>query len=339
MTRVLFFSCAGWLLVCSSALAQINAGGPIVQPGVSGPPPGGQAAIAPAMPQPPEWAGRMSPEEAKWIDDVLRFWETRSDKVKLFECKFQRWDYDGGFVDPAGKRHSRSYAEGVIKYAQPDKGLYRVEKLILVQPPAQAGQPPQQVVQNPDLGEHWICDGTKVYAFEANKKQVTVNPLPVEMQGKAIADGPLPFMFGAKAQTIQARYWIHGLTGGPENKYWLEAVPKSRQDAQNFKQVRIILDKQDFLPESLEIFAPNFDPPRNDARQTYVFSSREAKEQKNINELIAGGLDPFGLFQREFFNPKIPAGWKLVDMSKIPAGPPPQQAGPAPPQRGAGGIR
>src|SRR5688500_17558273 len=121
MTRVLFFCCAGWLFVCSSALvcvpamAQINAGGPIVQPGAAGPGPvgpvpGGQAPIAPAMPQPPEWAGRMSAEEIKWIDDVLRFWETRSDKVKLFECKFQRWDYDGGFVDPAGKRHSRSYA-------------------------------------------------------------------------------------------------------------------------------------------------------------------------------------------------------------------------------------
>ena len=71
---------------------------PIGQPGVAGPGPAVQPAIAPAMPQPPEWAGRMSPEEQKWIDDVLTYWEARSDKVKLYECKFQRWDYDGGFA-------------------------------------------------------------------------------------------------------------------------------------------------------------------------------------------------------------------------------------------------
>jgi TIGR03009 family protein len=286
----------------------------------------------------------MSPEEIKWIDDVLRFWEARSDKVKMFECEFQRWDYDGGFVDAVGKRHVRSYSKGVVKYAQPDKGLYRVEKLVLVQPPAQPGQPPQQLEQNPDLGEHWICDGEKVYSFEANKKQVTVNPLPAEMRGKAIADGPLPFMFGAKAETIKARYWIRGLVAEPgdkskENKYWLEAVPKSRQDAQNFKQVRIVLDKQDFLPESLEIFAPNFDPPRNDARQTYLFSKREARDDATLADMVKQGLDPFGLIRREFFEPKIPFGWKKVvqGTGQIPAGPPPQQA--TPPQRQPGGIR
>jgi TIGR03009 family protein len=332
MTRVLFvFSLLG-LFAQSSALAQVGAG-PIVQPGPGGPPSAGPAAVAAAIPQPPEWANQMRPEEIKWIDDVLRFWEARSDKIKLFECKFQRWDYDGGYVNAAGVRQPRSFSEGVIKYAQPDKGLYRVEKLVLVQPPAQPDQKPQYLEQSADLGEHWICDGQKVFSFEANKKQVTVNPLPPEMQGKAIADGPLPFMFGAKAETIKARYWIRNLPNGPAGKYWLEAIPKSRQDAQNFKQVRIILEQQDFLPESLEIFAPNFNPPQNDARQTYVFSNREAKDDATIKDLVTRGLDPFGLIRRDFFNPKIPLGWKLVDMAQVQAGPPPQQAGPVPPQR------
>src|SRR5262245_6669212 len=86
---------------------------PIVQPGGVAP---GPQPIAPAMPQQPEWAAKMTVDEQKWIDDVLRFWESRSDKVKLFECKFQRWDHDGGFADANGKWHPRTYAEGVIKY-------------------------------------------------------------------------------------------------------------------------------------------------------------------------------------------------------------------------------
>lgn len=316
---------------------------PIIEPGAAAQNRGVQP-VLPPMPQPPEWAARMTPEEQKWIDDVLRFWETTSGKVKLFECKFQKWDYENGWLNPAnGQRRERTYAEGTIKYAQPDKGLFRVEKLVSVLPPNQAGGEPQLVLQNPELGEHWICDGQKVYSFEANKKQVTVTELPPQMRGQAIADGPLPFMFGARAETIKARYWVHGLPDGPKGKYWLEAAPKSREDAQNFKSIRIILDQQDFLPESLQIFAPNYDPPRNDARQSYVFSKRDAKDAESFNNLIAKGLDPFGLIRRDFFDPRIPAGWKKVEQNaagNVPAGPPPpQQAGAAPAVRSLGTVR
>jgi TIGR03009 family protein len=342
MTRLPLFGLCCLIFVCPSfAVAQV-----ITQPAAARPAAGaapGQVAqpVAPAMSQPPEWTARMSVEEQKWIEQVLQYWEGRSDKVRLFECKFQRWDYDGGFVDANQRRHPRTYAEGAIKYAQPDKGLYRVEKLVSILPPANPGDKPQEVVQNPDVGEHWICDGEKVYSFEANKKQVTVTPLPPEMQGKAIADGPLPFMFGAKAPTIQARYWIHEVPASPtekkKGKYWLEAVPKSRQDAQNFKLVRIVLDEKDFLPESLEIFAPNFNPPQNDARQTYVFSNRVVKDEATIKDMVTKGLDPFGILRRDFFDPRIPAGWRKVTQdssANVPIGPPPpQQAGPAPPPR------
>jgi TIGR03009 family protein len=313
---------------------------PIVEPAV---PRGGPAAvpqpgIAPVAPQVPEWAGRMTAEENKWVDDVLKYWEARSDKVKLFECKFQRWDYDGGFIGPNQQRQPRTYSEGAIKYAQPDKGLFKIEKLVSVLPGANGG-PPQNIPQNPELGEHWICDGKKIISFEANKKQVVETQLPPEMQGRAITDGPLPFMFGARAETIKARYWVRGLPNGPEKKYWLEAVPKSREDAQNFKQVRIVLDQQDYLPESLEIFSPNYNPPQNDARQTYRFTERAAKDAANLADLVKLGLDPLKFWNREFFNPAIPTGWKKVVQDpggNIPA-PPPQQAGaPAAPQKPSG---
>jgi len=348
MTRLtIACTCLFFLAGHLSALAQTIAQPRAVQPSAAqsaaggvAPGPAPQSAVAPAVPQAPPWAAQMSIEESKWIDSVLRYWESRSDKVNLFECRFQRWDYDGGFVDADQKRHPRTYAEGTIKYQQPDKGLYHIEKLVSVMPPDMPGGKPQEVVQNPDVGEHWICDGEKVYSFEANKKQVTVTPLPPEMRGKAIADGPLPFMFGAKAETIKARYWIHEVPARPaekkKGKYWLEAVPKSRQDAQNFKQVRIVLDELDYLPESLEIFAPNYDPPRNDARQTYVFSQRLAKDDATIKDMIRQGLDPLGLFRRDFFDPRIPIGWKKVVQDGVPlpqqATPPPQQASPPPRQ-------
>jgi TIGR03009 family protein len=317
-------------------------------------PGGGPGAAAPTAPLQPEWVARMTLAEQQWVDEVLRYWEARSEKVKLFECRFQRWDYEGGPAEVEQgrvvRRHPRTYAEGTIKYAQPDKGLYRVEKLAIASVTEEGGKP-QYVAQNPELGEHWICDGEKIYSFEASKKQVTVTPLPPELRGQAIVDGPLPFLFGAKAETIKARYWVRGLVPAPddkskENKYWLEAVPKSRQDAQNFKAVRIVLDKEQFLPESLEIFAPHYDPPRNDARQTYLFSKRQVKDANTIADSLRQGLDPLGLFTRDFYEVRIPLGWKKVEQREPAAvGPPaaspvvvPQQAQGAPPASRQGAV-
>jgi len=322
----------------STPIRPASGNGPIVEPagpapGAAGPQVAGpQTPIAP-IPMQPEWVAKMSPAEQKWVDDVLQYWETSSEKIKLFECKFERWDYDGGFLGPDGKWQCRTYATGIIKYGQPDKGLYKVDKLILNQPGA-PGQKPQQIEQNPELGEHWICNGKEVWSFEANKKQVSITPLPPQMQGKAIADGPLPFMFGAKAQTIKARYWVRNVEGAPSGKYKLEAVPKSRDDAQNFKHVRITLDQGDFLPEVLEIFGPNYNPPQNDSRQTYVFTDRNTKNAANIAELIAKKVDVLGVFNRDFFEPRIPLGWQKVvqgGQGNIPAGPPQQARPPAPP--------
>jgi len=306
---------------------------PVAQPGAAvgqggrAPIPAGRAPqnlppaqVAPA-PQPPPWAQQMTPEQAAWLDQFLGFWETRSNKVKTFECKFQCWKYDT--FAPPGVPHV--YTEGSVKYAQPDKGLYRVEKLSTYQPPP--ANPPH-AVQDPTLGEHWVCDGKQIFQFDAPARKVVVLPLPVEMQGKAIADGPLPFMFGAKSETIKARYWVRGLQGDP-GKYLLEAVPKSRQDAQNFKKVIIQLDEKTYLPDMLQVFEPNSDE-KNQYRKTYKFVDQKTTDDKMT---LADFAKFFDVFRREFYEPRIPQGWKkevqsdLVQVMNPPvSGRPPQEA-------------
>ena len=36
--------------------------------------------------------------------------------------------------------------------------------------------------------------------------------MPPELQGKAIVDGPLPFLFGADAQKLKQRYYLRIIT-------------------------------------------------------------------------------------------------------------------------------
>lgn len=312
------------------------AGGQPGGPQPAGPQPGVQPQIPPSQlppaqiapaPQMPDWARNMNPAELQWLDQVLGFWEQRSGKIKTFSCKFQCWEYNA--FGPPGK--AQKFSDGVIKYAQPDKGLYRVENLSVYDPPPAGAPPPEKpkyVAQDKSLGEHWVCDGKQIFQFDAQSRRVIILPLPPGMQGQAIADGPLPFMFGAKAQTIKARYWVRGLPNNPQGKYLLEAVPKSREDARNFKMVHILLDQAEFLPDMLQIFEPNA-TPQNGFRKTYQFSERQTTEEGKFT------LDFWKLFEREFYEPKIPGGWKkevqgdIVNVIPAPAAGgqrPPQQA-------------
>ncbi len=255
----------------------------------------------------PSWIPLDKAHDA-WINQVLQFWEARSNKIKAFSCEFVRWEYDPVF-GPKDPETAKTIAKGEIKYAQPDKGLFKVTELNLYAPPKMPGVAPEYVKQDATFGEHWVSNGERVFEFDARGKRMIERELPPDMKNKAIADGPLPFMFGARAQTIKARYWIRGLPQSGNGKYWLEAVPKSRQDAQNFKAVTIVLDEKTYLPELLEVLAPNFDAKTNPARSTYQFSKQEATEA-SANPLDINRIK--SLFAGKFDNPKLPSGWTRI---------------------------
>lgn len=292
------------------------------QPGV-GQPIAGQPGIGPqnpalpappAAPRAPEWYP-LDPAVQKWVDDVLGYWQQRSAKVETYRCVFQRWDYDPIF-GPKDPSVPKTFAEGVIQYAQPDKGLFRLEKLSNYVAPAKAGDQPTYAPQTGTLGEHWICDGERIFEFDSRQKKVIERILPVEMQGKAIADGPLPFLFGADAAKISSRYWLRPLTPpeGVTEEYWLEAVPKTTTDASNFKMIHIIIDKKEFLPQGLQVFPPNYDPKTNPVRTAYTFKDREVNKVNLLNK-----LNPF---LKDFFEPKTPSGWqRVVENLNVPPGP------------------
>ena len=284
---------------------------------VIGPPAqaGPATAITPVTPlaqpsgvQQPAWIPLAKEHEA-WVNQVLQFWEARSNKIKALSCDFTRWEYDP-VNGPADPETAKTIASGTIKYAAPDKGKFQVTRLALYAgPPDQPGGQPKYDPQDPSFAEHWISDGKRVFEFDARGKRVFERELPPEMQGKAIADGPLPFLFGARAETIRARYWVRGLPQSGNGKYWLEAVPKSLTDARNFKAVTIVLDEKSYLPELLEVLSPNFDAKTNPARSTYQFKGHDVVDDK----LSAAALrDKLNVFQPAFYRPSAPRGWDWI---------------------------
>lgn len=266
-----------------------------------------QPAPAAAAPVAPDWVANLTPEHIEYVDKVLKFWEGRSDAIEQYKCEFKRLEFDPIF-GPKDPLTPKTISTGTIQYGKPDKGLFKVSQIKNFVPPTTPEGKPTYEADAEAIGEHWVCDGKRIFEFDPRAKRVIERPLPAEMQGKAITDGPLPFLFGAKANQIKARYWIRAVTPETVNtQYWLEAVPKNREDAGNFSKVTIIIDQKEYLPEAIAVFAPN--AAKGGGRVEYSFAKREAYGKKSSLQM---GIASLNLFQREFYEPKVPFGWKKV---------------------------
>lgn len=234
--------------------------------------PGGQGAALPREPF------VLTAEEQAQLDRVLQVWEQRSAQIRTFRCKFFRMEYNAAFA-PAGQAHQPLHVDkGEIYYTAPDKGMFRVEE---------------------PRPEHWICDGKAVYQYDYQQKCVIQRRLPPELQGKNITEGPLPFIFGARADQLKQRYWMRIVTpADAKNQIWLEVYPRFQADAANFRRVDIILTTDTVLP-----FAIQLHDPGGQSRVVYQFPPENmAVNAKNLRDIFE---DPF--------SPRVPRGWKMID--------------------------
>jgi TIGR03009 family protein len=258
---------------------------------------------------PPQVAGQppLTPAEAAALDRLLAAWEQRSSAVQTWSCRFYKWEYNAW--SPAGENGDRlafSESSGELKYAAPDKGLYRVRESRQWNPESRR----YETIPG-DSSEHWVCNGTSIYEFRHAERQLKETVLPPEMQGKAISDGPLPFVFGAKAETLKQRYAMRIITPqGVNDQVWLEAIPRWQADAANFSRVELILQARDLMPFAMQLYKPG-----GQDRDVYQFDPKTS--------LIDKGLDLI----RDFSRPITPLGYTFVKEDLPAAGPlqsPPQ---------------
>lgn len=312
MSRRPFRSILRYGLPCAWAVA-VAAVAPAQQPRVGAVPP----ARPPAAVQPPA----LSPQDAAALDRLLAAWETRNASVRTWSCTFHKWEYSAwGPAAPGGDRLAFAESTGELKYAAPDKGLFRIKES-----KQWSTETSRYERRGPEAGEHWVCNGESIYEFRHTERQLRETKLPPEMRGKAISDGPLPFVFGAKAETLKKRYWMRIITP-PEvrDQIWLEALPKFQADAANFAKVELILQARDLMPFAIQIHKPG-----GQDRDVYQFDP-------NTN-LIDKGLDLI----RDFARPVTPLGYTYVLDDANAAGPPnapaaalaqPRPPGPAAPR-------
>jgi TIGR03009 family protein len=233
-------------------------------------------------PRPPTAPFTLTPQQQAYVVQVLKLWEERNNRVKTFDTRFKRWTYDTVFGRPD---QPRFVDIGVIKYSSPDKGMFRVDTT------EQGGR---EVAIDPTRAEDWKCDGKAIIEYNHKKKQMIVHKLPPEMQGKAIADGPLPFLFGATAKSLDQRYFIRIVTPREvQGQVWIEAFPRFQADAANFHHAQLIITNK-MEPFALQMIQPN-------GKDKIVYQFYDTV----IN-------DPMRIFRGDPFRASAPFGWQSI---------------------------
>jgi TIGR03009 family protein len=292
-TRPALAALTVWALSASLASAQQQAPSAIRQPLQQ---PVAQQQLQAAAPQAPE-GFHLNAIERAYLDQVLDAWQQKSGEIRTFKCNFQRWEYNAAFGPKADVPLNKN--EGELSFQKPDKGSFQIKVIKAWQAqPAALGQQAQGgwVPQPTAIGEHWVCDGKSVFEYRHDQKQLVERPIPPQLQGQAIVDGPLPFLFGAEAAKLKARYWMRVQQQPNKNEIWLTAMPKFQAQAADFKAVDVILDKNQLLPTHMQVHLPNGD------RHLYFFDITNSQ----INNLR------IPLLQALFERPRTPAGWKRV---------------------------
>jgi TIGR03009 family protein len=265
-----------------------------------GPPNGPQAASQglpngpnPQAGPPPVPPGfQLTREEQDDLDHLLNDWENRGERIKSFECNFTRLFYNRVWNNGGnqGSNHGDkplTVLKGELKYSAPDKGLFVVH----------ASSPAQ-----PATAEKWVCDGRSIFRYDFVNQKVVEYPLPADLRGKEISNGPLPFLFGAEANKLKRRYFLKVVPppeGQGGQQVWLVARPRFREDAQNFSAAEMILKVPHLEPIAIRLYSPNpniwtvfaFDPPKINAI--------------DLQPRIPG----LGLLWSDPFKPEIPRGW------------------------------
>lgn len=258
------------------------------------------------------------PEVVAALDQILTAWEKHSQGTKTLEANFEHWHYA---IKKAPPGVHATKGNGLMKYSKPDKGVFKVDELLFFQGMGPAGGPPKYAFgvnpktgQEIRLGPHWVCNGRELIEYDYKEETCKIMMLPADMQGSAIVNSPLPFVFNLDAKDLKRRYWLQLVQSPIEGTYLINAFPKTQQDRGQYKLVQVILDQQLNI-QTMVLYPPHFNEKTAPDKDVYQF--------KNVKRNSVGAA--VARFAKAFIPANPPKGWTIT-REQLPV---PVAAGPA----------
>jgi TIGR03009 family protein len=185
------------------------------------------------------------------IEALLEEWSQRTKEIQKLQGHHLRATRDFSFG-------SESWAEGQFYVETPDKGRIDVRpygrKLPDKTVPRTApnGRTVHLTVQRDSKTDRWICDGKEIKAIDDDNKTYEAVKIPPNQRGENIMDGPLPFLFGMPPEKAKARYQFK-LINETEKSYAIQVRPNWKQDAVDWTQAELLLDRKTCLPREVHL--------------------------------------------------------------------------------------
>jgi TIGR03009 family protein len=231
---------------------------------------------------------------------IMQDWEWHSAKIQTLNGKHTRIVYNLVF-------ETERRSNGQFFYEQPDHGRIDMKGM---EPGRDAvsrrnGKSGQPYRIEADKQERWVCTGQEVMQINDTEKTYEIYPLPPNMQGQNIINGPLPFLFGMKVDEAKRRFNLT-LLGANDKLAKIEVIPRLQMDANNYKRAVIMLDLQTYLPSAVQLV-----DPAGALETVYVFSDLQPNHA-GIKATIAN------MWGRDPFKPAL-NGYKIVQAPKVDA--------------------
>lgn len=201
----------------------------------------------------------------KELEELLVIWEQQSSKITRLHGTIIRFTYDSVYT--AEKR-----AAGEFWYQSPDMGRIDFGPGNLTVPPPRPGPDGTPYKVQADGKQRWICTGKQVFIIHDDQKLFDKIDIPAQQQGKNIINGPLPFLFGLKAEQAKQRYYLSlGAMHWPQGRkikqkdgrvqedspqVHVVAVPKLEVDKREWSRAEVLLDGKTFIPTAIKLFNP-----------------------------------------------------------------------------------
>ena len=207
------------------------------------------------------------------IDALLQEWSDRTKQIKRLQGRHLRATLNFTFG-------SESWAEGQFYVETPDKGRIDVRPFAGKLPdktmPRKApnGRMVDLTIQRDSKHDRWICDGKEIKAINDDDKTYEAVKIPPSQRGVNIMDGPLPFLFGMPPDKAKARYEFK-LLGENKELYSIEVRPKFKQDAIDWTQAELLLDRKTCLPQRVHLHNA-----AGSTEQVYIFRDLQVNRIK-----------------------------------------------------------
>lgn len=254
---------AAIVILPSLANAQSNPPRVAVKPNAV--PPGSQQAAADQGPQ-------VILQTPKEMEPILKLWEQKTAGIKSIKGDFKRITYDQVF-------NVEKWATGEYWFEAPDKARMdfnpdeRIVKWIEANPgkTATVVRNEQTFQVKPENKESWICTGEDILSINHEDKQISRMEIPANYRGQRITDGPMPFLFGMKAESVKQRYAMtFGAMHDPQKQVHIVAFPLVEALQREFSRAEILLNPTTFMPTAVKLWDPvgtkqttyTFDPPQ-----------------------------------------------------------------------------